>query len=220
MKSEILTVESFSKRKDIANSRRPVLVRLSNLINKDSFVSYFLDEMFNYSNNGNSSYSDGQIKFKDHLNNNDSKYIFHNTCDTPLFDIVDSLIPKFKIDSKFIKSRIYSGRRDTGSHFHYHPAAVNYLISGRKIWLMFPTSHKNYSYAKDNFNYGTLSGSTREWYDKNISTLSSKVDGLIEFIQESGTAVVIPSGFYHFVMNLEDVIGITYSWDTAFFFYE
>lgn len=220
VKNEILTVESFSERVDIAKSKRPVLVRLSNLVSRDIFVSYFLDEIFHYSNNGNSSYSDGTIKFKDHLNSNDSKYIFHNTCDTLLFETVDALIPKFKITNKFIKSRIYSGRKDTGSHFHYHPAAVNYLISGRKIWLMFPTTRKNFLYAKDNFEYGTLLGSTKEWYDNNILTLSSKIDGLIEFIQEAGTAVLIPSCYYHFVMNLEDVIGITYSWDTKFNFYD
>lgn len=209
-----MSVEEYSNCLNIFKGNVPILVVLTNLISKEVFLNFFKNEKLYFTNSGNSTYLVGKISLSDNLETlNERRYIFSDICKTDLFQIMNSLIDKPNIDGEFIISRIYCGIRGTGSYFHHHPEATNYLISGRKLWVIFPPSATNYKYYLAHMRYGTVEeNELAVWLNKNLVDILDNCHNCNIFIQESGTVVFIPNNFLHLVINLEDVIGITYSW--------
>lgn len=207
------TTEEYSELIGLFNSNVATIVKLTNLVDKETFINTFKDDKFDYSYGGNSTFCKGEIKLSDHLINQENRYIFSDVVNTPLFAKLNELIPKPKVNQKFIVSRVYCGARGTGSHFHHHPPAVNYLISGKKLWIMVPINKKNCKFYYEHMEYGKIEKDLIEWINENKMLILENFIGLMTFIQEEGTVVYVPNNFIHFVLNLTDVIGITYSWN-------
>lgn len=214
-KSKIVrTMKEYSDLIGLFNSKTVAIVKLNDLIDKDTFINFFGEDIFDYSYNGNSTFYKGKIKLNDNLIDKDRKYIFSDVVGTSLFIKLEKLIPKPRINKKIIRARIYSGAKGTGSHFHHHPPAVNYLISGKKLWIVAPITIKNYKFYLKHMEYGKIEMDLTEWINENKMLILENFDNLITFTQESGTVVYVPNHFIHFVLNLTDVIGITYSWES------
>lgn len=206
-------VKEYSNSLNIFTDVIPTLTFLTNLISKEDFISFFGHFNLNYSKGGNSTFVKGKTTLLENINNLEKKeYIFSNIYDTHLFKVMNIVIPKPNINGKFIVSRIYCGGVGTGSHFHHHPEATNYLISGRKLWVIFPPTDSNYKYYLDNMKYGSINEDPHLWLDRNLQNILDNCSDCNIFFQEQGSVVFIPGNFLHFVVNLTEVIGITYSW--------
>lgn len=103
---------------------------------------------------------------------------------------------------------IYSGCKHTGSKIHSHHEALNYLILGKKIWIIFPNSNDNKKICSDEF---IKNSSSINWLFLNAKQLKEKIDGINIFIQYAGDIVFIPKRFYHGAINLENSHGFVYS---------
>ena len=208
------SVKEYSDSINIFKENVPILIILIDLITKKDFINFFGNNIFYYSSGGNSTYLNGKISLNNNLLNlNKKKYIFSDIIDTNLFEIMNFIIPKPNINGKFLVNRIYCGCRGTGSHFHHHPNATNYLISGKKLWVIFPPTISNYKFYLANMQYGTVNEEDLSlWLNKNLSNILDNCTNCKIFIQEQGSVMYIPNNFLHFVLNLTEVIGITYSW--------
>jgi hypothetical protein len=217
----------YDKVKHLKNLFRDVqLFNMDQLIDPDVFLSNLKDIQVGIARSSNSTQTIEQGSFhhfvdkvmkKDH-----KKYVFHNvTRDPEARSIITSMIPipRF-IPAKNMDQlricRLYAGAKNSGTNIHNHSAALNYLVSGKKLWITFPFNDHNRNFIFDNnMRYGQVRDTAQEWLIKNYDLLTSQhaVDQLLFFIQEQGQVAYIPPGCYHAVINLDDVMGITYSWD-------
>lgn len=203
-----MKLQEFNKFIHSHNKINMIVLELSDLVDKKTFIDTFGHYELEYSIGGNSSYTAGGMTLReDPLD----KYIFHNTVGTTLFKILSEVIPPPNL-GEIIKSRIYSGKINTGTHVHFHNTAINYLIEGSKLWFIFPPTSKNDKIYTENMLYGSVQEDTIVWFNKNLEFLKAHIENYSLFIQEKSTAVYIPNGYYHAVINLSDVLGITYSW--------
>lgn len=168
------------------------------------------------SRGGNSTECVERMKLIDFLQfEHDNLYVFHNSfSDRKMFEVLKRLIPLSNISQLRI-SRLYIGNEGTGSHIHNHSFAMNYLISGRKLWIIFPKTLKNIQYLKRNhLEYLSIQddGNPLNWFLTNQERLVQNLDSVQIKIQEKGEVFIIPDGMYHGVYNLTKVCGITYSW--------
>lgn len=209
---EKTTTYTISKMSKLMNYDRPRLFLLDDMIDKDKFIDLFGEESLYYSYDGNSTILRGKTTIKEVLVSPDNKYIFSNIIDTSLYQMINEYFPRFDYRVSYIVSRIYCGKKGTGSHFHYHPQAINYLISGKKLWLIMPPTNKNQYYYNNFCKYCKTEIPPLEWIDENLPHIIKNTEKLIMFTQESGSCVYIPNGWYHFVANLTDTMGVTYSW--------
>ena len=205
------TVNEISNMNFLRTSTEPLIIKVNNMIKKEEFIDIFGDVLLDFSNNGISTVINGKTTIKDCINSDN--YIFHDIVKSDFFNTMESVFPRFKEGVKYIKSRIYCGSSGTGSHFHYHPAALNYLISGIKLWIMIPPSLKNAIFYYKYISYRSSNLPLFEWLDLKSKELFDNVDDMMIFIQSEGSVVYVPDGYFHFVVNLTEVIGITYSWE-------
>lgn len=100
-------------------------------------------------------------------------------------------------------SWLYVGVRNTFSELHrdiWWTSAWNYLIQGRKLWLIYPST------------YSEMIGRDKERYNiggKKIDSIENDMLRPLICIQESGEMVFVPGDYYHAVINLEDSISLT-----------
>jgi hypothetical protein len=128
--------------------------------------------------------------------------------------INDINIPNRYKDFKFDMTLLYVGNIGMGALPHNHGAAYNLLVSGKKKWLFFDTSKEDgIELQKQYYNdypYKTLSD-IQDWYDNEYNTSIKKYrDGggvVIEFIQNAGDVVVVPTLWSHTVLNIEECLG-------------
>lgn len=173
----------------------------------------------NYSDCGNSTEPIGKMTVKRFLgrpyDDNDQLYVFHNTRqDELMFPIIKRLIPPPPTTRTMRISRLYMGHKGSGTHIHNHSVAVNYLIQGRKLWFTFPFTEHN-SQMLDNIlsKYGSiLKTSVLDWLNMNYDYLSENMTNFQITTQEQGECMVVPADYYHGIVNLENVVGVTYSW--------
>ena len=204
-----LNVEDISKMEKLINWPYPRVIKIKNMVDMNEFLSVFDDESLFYSYNGNSTILCGLTTIKTKTIN---QYIFSDIIETPMYKTMNKYFPRFEFDVKYVVSRIYCGESGTGSHFHYHPSALNYLISGKKLWVMLPPTLKNTNYYHKNMEYCSTGKTPIEWLDINLPHMLKNLDNVYMFTQDEKTCVFIPENWYHFVANLTDVVGITYSW--------
>lgn len=155
------------------------------------------------------------------MQKDNGKYVFHDvTKDEAARKLIPSMIeiPKF-IPAKTINHlricRLYAGAKLSGTNLHQHSAALNYLIKGQKLWLTFPYNEHNRAFIeRHNMRYGQVKLKTLDWLVQNQHILRQPqaIKDLRFFRQKKGEVAYIPPGCYHAVVNLEDVLGITYSW--------
>jgi hypothetical protein len=207
-------IRDFSKL-NILELKNITKIKLIDLIDKETFIETFKNDIFDYSIGGNSTEIIGKIVYSDFLNEKKGfKYIFHNSfTDRQIFNKLIKLVPLIETKRKMRISRIYSGSSGTGTNFHTHSVAINYLISGLKIWFIFPNTNNNISLIrKIKGDYGHVKKNTVDYLLDNKKLLINNIENLSIIFQEEGTAIMIPEFWYHAVVNVTDVIGITYSW--------
>lgn len=196
-----------------------------NKFDSANFISQLENFELEYSELGLSDKICGKILLKDFIVNIKkpdyiNKYIFHDILkDKNLFNLVIKEIPlPCNFNFKLRISRFYYGENSSGTYIHQHSPALNYLIKGKKLWIMFPNYMQNILFMKNNdLNYycyvnNNTSKSFINWLDLNLNKLIENIYGLQIFIQNAGEVVYIPNLFYHGVLNIEEFFGVTYSW--------
>eukprot|EP01125_Pyxidicula_operculata_P016085 TRINITY_DN5509_c0_g1_i1.p1 TRINITY_DN5509_c0_g1~~TRINITY_DN5509_c0_g1_i1.p1 ORF type:complete len:446 (+),score=114.40 TRINITY_DN5509_c0_g1_i1:15-1352(+) len=191
------------------------------------------------------------------------EYMDNNNADDPFYAFEHDLSGKraellkdFKVPSFFTKDlyelnsmtrefypnyrHLIIGGQRTGTNLHIDPkctSAWNTLTSGRKKWVMFPSTphyllkyyqqHQSDSHHGDNdderekhqrqiaSDYLNKIGVTSHqklpptyWWLDIPPTIKEDL-GVIECVQEAGETIFVPAGWWHAVLNLEDTIAIT-----------
>jgi hypothetical protein len=110
---------------------------------------------------------------------------------------------------------LVGGPPRTGSSFHLDPymtSAWNAVASGSKRWILYPpsTPPPGVSVGRDE------EGDTSYDADEPIKyLLRTQFDSLpaekrgLEIIQRAGEIIYVPSGWWHFVLNLEETVAVT-----------
>lgn len=209
-----VTVEEISYMLKLLKHKYPVKFIVTNMIDVNSFIQEFGEEKLSYSFNGLSTVIHGNTSIYELLKNDNTRYIFSNIIDTKLFIKMNRIFPRFRTNINYVVARIYCGKIGTGSHFHFHEPALNYLISGRKQWIILPPTEKNVDYYNSNISYLSQTTETTKWLNGNIVNLINNTENVIIFTQEEKTVVYVPKNWLHFVTNLSTCIGITYSWES------
>ena len=212
--------------KNLSSLKKKVhLLTMPDLIAEGPFCSKLKEVEVQYAASGEATKLVGSLSFDEFIKRvmpkDNRKYVFHNILKDP---IACSLIPQLIPIPSFFKkktirdlriSRLFAGGKYSGTHLHIHSEALNYLVSGKKLWIMFPYSDKNNRFVETkNMRYGQIKTSAMQWFLDAYTELSEPgvLDELQVFIQHEKEVVYIPAGCHHAVVNLEDVIGITYSW--------
>lgn len=220
------TVDLDSIKSILELSNKPLTLVKKDMIKPEEFVDALADYQVHYALGSNSTQLVNADKFRNFVEYsmliNSNKYAFHNvTKDPEMMKIMPELIPipKFLPVQKMEDLRIcrlYAGAKHSGTNLHAHSAALNFLVSGKKLWLTFPGNENNTVFVKDNkMQYGHVNDLALNWLYQNYELLSREgaIDELNIFIQSSGDVAYVPPGHFHAIVNLEDSVGITYSWD-------
>jgi hypothetical protein len=126
-------------------------------------------------------------------------------------------IEDFSFPNSFLKSAdeiarhiFFSGPAGTGALPHSHGAALNFLVSGRKRWVMFDaTAGPGRQLEREYYQKYPSSCHSRDWFSLEYPRLQQR--GLVkiyEFIQEAGDVIYIPANFNHATLNETPVLGI------------
>lgn len=128
----------------------------------------------------------------------------------------DMFIQNFQFPNPLFEERdidkhiFFCGPRDTGALPHEHGAALNFLVSGEKRWVMFDaktpkgTRTQQYYYRKYPASHLSL-----EWFDQEYDSLLTDPDiSVQECVQKGNDVVYIPGGFSHTTLNHTAVLGI------------
>ena len=216
--------ESVKNLKTLAHEVQ--LFVMKDMVDPETFLEAFKDIRVDIASSSNSTNLNAVDYFKnfiDHVMKKDNgKYVFHDISrDSRAKKIMPQLIPipRFiparNMDALRI-SRLYAGGKYSGTNLHNHSAALNYLVEGKKLWITFPFNEKNKLFVeKHNMKYGQVKDRTLDWLSQSAHLLTEEgqIDDLKFFIQKKGEVALIPAGCFHAVVNLTDVMGITYSWN-------
>lgn len=212
----MLTLEEFNSYhgNGVFTIENPEFHRVSNLPTFDHVISLLENFTVECSTFGLSTKVVKRMKLCKFLKlQNSNLYVFHNVKDDiSMFNIIKLLIPPVKLADMRI-SRLYVGFEGSGSHIHEHSCAINYLIEGLKVWILFPKTVKNTAFLRNNnFLYSMIEEPPLEWFIKNEALLKKNLENYEIKMQHPGDVFMIPDGYYHGVYNLSKVCGITYSW--------
>jgi hypothetical protein len=189
-------------------NNEPIIFISDDLIEQANFEKILENYNFDYSITDNVKTIKGNIKIKNLDNKN--KYIFHNFKNN--IELINKII-EFPDLKQLRILNIYKGFKNSGCNIHCHSPALNYLINGKKLWLMFPNNLNNINFLKkNNFVYGKINERAKIWFEKNYNLLKNNIIGLKIFIQNKKNVVYIPNNYFHMIINLENVIGVVYSW--------
>jgi hypothetical protein len=107
------------------------------------------------------------------------------------------------------------GPSRSGSTFHKDPNATcawNAVLTGRKYWIMFPSSSSIPPppgvFVSADQSEVTSPLSIAEWF-LGFHAEARRTEGCVEGICEAGELLYVPAGWYHLVVNLEDSIALT-----------
>jgi hypothetical protein len=201
------------------NMLKPIKYQIEEKINKVDFQNELLNYHLEWSIEGKSDQIVGNILYKDFLDNKDNhenKYIFHNILlNNGLYNLIKKYIPLPYVENneKLRISRFYSGYKYSGSNIHNHTKAINYLINGMKMWILFPNTLKNIFFLRThNLDYQSNNNTPIHSFIDNYDLLINNIEDLSIIIQEENTVIYIPDFYFHGVINLDDCYGITYSY--------
>ena len=103
------------------------------------------------------------------------------------------------------QSEASSGPAGSGSPPHYHMAAVNVLVYGRKRWTLLPPNDAV---------YGALP--VREWHAAGgPEALRDQGHRVLECVQRPGDMLYVPDHWGHAVLNMEPSVGFATEVATA-----
>ena len=201
-------------------------LNMPDMIKANEFIASLSAKEVQYANSCNSTNLVSSVNFKHFVDKtmvrDNAKYVFHNVAKDPnIAGVMDQLIPipqflPVKKMSQLRICRLYAGGKYSGTNLHNHSAALNYLVSGKKFWITFSFNKETHAFVESNsMKYGTVKDNTIQWLSKNYDLLNENQELLqLEFfMQEGGQVVYLPEGQYHAIINLDDCIGITYSWN-------
>ena len=98
-------------------------------------------------------------------------------------------------------TQFYLGAAGSGAPWHYHRAAFNVLVYGRKRWLLTPPPHSRYSTVHPKASFAA-------------DDVPSKPAHTFACTQESGDVLFIPESWGHATLNRAESIG----WASEFIF--
>lgn len=213
-----MTSKQFSELSSLLDSNRYKIIRITDMISEEAFKDFFSLLICHYTHNGNNTYLKGRILFKNlikEINETGSnKYIWMNLLELEKFNKICKIMNPIKTYRDLRSSKLYLGDKGTGAHLHYHPLVINFLVSGRKLWIMFPhNEHNTNCFKKIGFKKGKyIEEDVVEWTLKHREIFENEIEGLEIAFQEAGTVFYLPDNIYHIVINLEVSMGITFSW--------
>ena len=208
---------------NIQNNITPCIFKYHDLISFDSFLKIIRNHHANYGPSGQVTRTKGKVLINDILDDNNNiinlnnNYIFDNCLKTNIVEeLFKHIIYKNNSIIQNLTTRIvniYAANKNTGAELHNHSSALNYLVKGKKIWLMIPP-HEHYIkfIIKNGFHFGITKEEPYEWLINNYEYIRNNIPELIVIQQNEKDIVYIPHRWYHHVVNLEDSFGITYSW--------
>lgn len=103
---------------------------------------------------------------------------------------------------------ILLGPARSGTGMHVDPLGTSAwvtVLSGRKLWVMFPPNVKQDVGLRDEL-------TSWEWMARNFPHCLSTVPGCMYVVQASGETVFVPGGWLHAVVNLEETVAITHNY--------
>lgn len=165
--------------------------------------------------------SEKTIKIKEYIeflnsNSDQYKYVFHkfimNMENLILKEInINNYLPTFNLQNLSCKlSEFYIGGIKTGTHLHKHINVLNFLIYGKKLWIIIPPTKTNKKLIKEkNWDYFNLSGNVYDFYLQNINFILENFKNVFITYQESNEIIYIPKDYFHLVINFSENIGFT-----------
>jgi len=216
----------------------PIKYIVNEKIDKKCLQNNLLNYKLDWSLYGKSDIISGNILYKDFLENtennqnamkvhrytpeftkeniNSEKYIFHNILNnSQLFNLIQKYIPLPNniLNKKIRISRFYSGYKYSGSNIHNHTKALNYLIDGIKLWILFPNTSNNIKFLNENLlNYVSNNNTPLKCFLEYYNMFNKNIENISIIIQKENEVIYIPDYYFHSVINLEDSYGIIYSW--------
>lgn len=112
---------------------------------------------------------------------------------------------------------VYMGPKGSWTPYHadvFRSNSWSANICGRKKWIFTPPGHEEY--FRDYLGNLPYDLQSSDLFDKKVYPNSPDKAKLIEVIQEPGTAIFVPSGWHHQVLNLEDTISLNHNWLNGF----
>lgn len=211
-----INIGTYNERFDLTT---PHKFDVKDIVSPNEFSNALKDFNVCTASSNNPTKLDGNIIYSNYRKCSTNRVIFHDVKkDTSIASVITKLIPlpKWRFVPEDIKdlriSRLYAGKALSGTNIHSHTRAFNYLVEGKKKWIMFPSNeHNRRALNSLNWNYGSIKENTLEWYNKNIDVLDNNITELQIYIQNEKEVFYIPGGYYHAVINIEDSYGITYS---------
>lgn len=142
--------------------------------------------------------------------NNTQDYAFLPPSKAPLFTALykafkEPIAGGMKIPPG-LSLQAYAGGRGTGAPFHQHHDAINYLMFGRKLWLLYPPEQAVFSAdsvaswlrASERWGGGTPPRDTPQ---------GVKASRPFRCVQRAGDAIYVPTMWAHATVNLETAVG-------------
>ena len=115
-------------------------------------------------------------------------------------------------------SRIYYGHQNFPILIHKHSSALNYLVKGKKLWIIFPsTQHNNVKFNEMEDIFNDNNNNVNDDYNKflieNFNNIKNDIHDFHFFVQDEKEIVYIPDYWWHGLINLDSSLGITFSWE-------
>ena len=95
-------------------------------------------------------------------------------------------------EQRFTSLQWYLGPLGSGAPIHYHGHAINHLVHGCKLWTLLPPEEAAY---------------TRQPLSRWLAQEPEAADAAITCVQPAGSALFVPSGWGHGVLNLQESLG-------------
>jgi len=95
-------------------------------------------------------------------------------------------------EQRFTTLQWYLGPLGSGAPIHYHGHAINHLVHGCKLWTLLPPEEAAY---------------TRQPLSRWLAQEPEAADAAIACVQPAGSALFVPSGWGHGVLNLQESLG-------------
>ena len=115
---------------------------------------------------------------------------------------------------------LFVGPRRSGISLHYHKAAWNALLFGRKLWVLSPPRHSRFRRHE----FAAHSFEQRGWLEEAAQRARANVRGAASHppaadelanatirrycVQREGDVIFVPAGWGHSTLNLEESVGV------------
>ena len=103
-------------------------------------------------------------------------------------------------------TQLYIGGAHSGAPVHFHQAAYNVLVYGRKRWYLTPPAQAVFSMRP-----------AREWVRDERARVSHARNGTRHYVcdQRAGDVLVLPDLWGHLTYNLETSVGVAQEFSYA-----